>query len=114
MIFAVYRRVARLGFAQTHRVLDSPSYYGVFLHIGKCHFTPDGQVTRGFQTRLRQEDIVDGNLIRCPRKLCGYCGIARARISVHAHLLLLGLGRVLVTPIRHLVALGTFAVVDHR
>jgi hypothetical protein len=28
----VYRRVARLGFAQIHRVLDSPNYYGVFLH----------------------------------------------------------------------------------
>ncbi len=58
--------------------------------------------------------IVDGNLIRCPRKMCGYCGIAHARISVHAHILLLGLDRVLVTPIRRLVALGTFAVVDHR
>ena len=28
----MYRRVARLGFAQIHRVLDSPNYYGVFLH----------------------------------------------------------------------------------
>ena len=28
----MYRRVARLGFAQIHRVFYSPNYYGVFLH----------------------------------------------------------------------------------
>jgi hypothetical protein len=42
--FAVYRRVARLGFAQIYRVLDNPNDYGAFLH---CKGVDSLQLRRG-------------------------------------------------------------------